>query len=114
MEKITRKEFTEQICGNMTVFLGCPRQSAEKIEPYLENAIAGTFDGKKIVEHRTAKQRSNYIEFTGGSRLYFDQKCTRTCYHVEKMGYHVYMFEEAYAYPDGEMKYCTCVYVVDN
>lgn len=114
MEKITRKAFIETLCGNMTVFLGCTRQSAEKVEECLDSILAGTFDGKKILEHRTAKQRSNFIEFTGGSRLYFDQSGTKTCYHVEKMGYHVYIFERVSTDCFGKIDYHTCVYVVDN
>ena len=114
MEKITRKAFTEALCGNMTVFLGCTRLSAEKAMDRLENVLAGTFDGEKIVEHRTAKQRSNAIEFSGGSRLYFDQSGEKTCYHVEKMGYDVYIFERKSIDCYGKIDFHTCVYAIDN
>lgn len=111
MEKITRKSFTEAICGNNTAFFGAPRHEAAWVCDRLENAIKNT--DFYMVERRTATPKSNAIQFCNGSMLYFNQKCEKTCYHAEVMGKHVYMFEEKYIDRINETEnFITCVYCV--
>ena len=111
MEKITRKDFVTAICEHSTIFLGCPRRDAAWIADRLEKAIETT--DFELAEHRTAKQRSNFIEFCNGSMLRFDQKCEKACYHAEKMGKNFFMFEEKYIDNfDKSEHFCTCVYCI--
>lgn len=111
MEKITRKSFIEAICVNRTVFFGASRHDASWIDNRLENAIRNT--DFTMAEQRTAESKSNAIQFCNGSKLYFDQKCEKTCYHAEKMGKHVYMFEERYIDDfNNTERFSTCVYCV--
>ena len=116
MKKITRKEFTAAICGNMTVFFGTSRHNAAWIAERLENAAKGWKESEAITEHRTAVEKSNYIEFTGGSRLYFDEKnAEKTCYHAESLGLDFYLYEiKTYSPFDGSENYRTCIYLIDN
>lgn len=79
MEKITKKAFCETLCGHMSTLCG-------NISNKPENFITGKLDGLKIaegiiLEKRAATLHSNHIEFTGGSRLYFDQNGKYSFYH---------------------------------
>ena len=72
MDKITKKEFITALTENNSIFFGMTKQLAcrDEIEIYLDD-----FDNdNRIVEERSAKAHSNCLEFSGGSRLYFDQK----------------------------------------
>lgn len=72
MTRITKKAFIAAVAENTTTFEVCTRWSrgitAEKVRAALESLE--TLKGKR---RRVTVQRSSYLEFTGGSRLYLDQ-----------------------------------------
>ena len=74
--KITKKEFIDTLCSAPSVMLGLTRQAAapEQINSALTSAKANFSALARTV---TAK-RSNHLEFSDGSRLYFDGNATRT------------------------------------
>ena len=85
MEKITKKEFIKKLCAHKTTLCG-------NVNNKSEDFIIGKLDGLKIadgiiLEKRDAEMHSSFVEFTGGSRMYFDQKGKYSFYsHTGKSG----------------------------
>lgn len=72
MEKITRKEFTEILTNNRTILAGSVfRWNDEKCIAGMENIKA---IGKKAERRTVTEKHSNYIVFSNGSRLDFNQE----------------------------------------
>lgn len=72
MEKITKKQFVEILTSHTSVFCGSVfRWNDEKCERAMESI--GKIDEND--ERRTVTEKhTNFIVFSGGSRLYFDQE----------------------------------------
>jgi len=70
--KITKKDFIRTMVENTTTFLGVARKlyTSDELESILANFLD---DSSTIVEKRSCKARSTFLEFSGGSRLGFDQ-----------------------------------------
>ena len=75
MKKITKKAFIAALTGNDIVFFGVMRRLAtnDEIKLTLDNFHKALENGV-MVEHRRYTAHSKFLEATGGSRLYFDQK----------------------------------------
>lgn len=72
MEKITRKEFTEILTNNRTILAGSAfRWNDEKCITGMENIKA---IGEKAERRTVTEKHSNYIVFSNGSRLDFNQE----------------------------------------
>lgn len=72
MEKITRKEFTEILTNNRTILAGSVfRWNDEKCIAGMENIKA---IGEKAECRTVTEKHSNYIVFSNGSRLDFNQE----------------------------------------
>ena len=72
MEKITRKEFTEILTNNKTVLAGSVfRWNDEKCIAGMENIKSANENAER---RKVTEKHSNYIVFSNGSRLYFDQE----------------------------------------
>lgn len=72
MEKITRKEFTEILTNNRTILAGSVfRWNDEKCIAGMENIKA---IGEKAERRTVTGKHSNYIVFSNGSRLDFNQE----------------------------------------
>ena len=85
MEKITRKTFTDNLNSKASVFMGSLfDRNDEDISRRMEN-ITGISPGAQ--RRRVAENHANYIVFTGGSRLDFNQQGTIEYFrHVNKNG----------------------------
>lgn len=69
--KITKKHFIEQVTSNKTIFLGIVRKSLTDDE--VLTALSDFLKSDKTLhEQRTATAKSNYLLFSNGSRLDFD------------------------------------------
>lgn len=72
MEKITRKEFTEILTNNRTILAGSVfRWNDEKCIAGMENIKV---IGEKAERRTVTEKHSNYIVFSNGSRLDFNQE----------------------------------------
>ena len=69
--EITKKEFIQALCDNGTVFTYAEAKELPLI------AVIG--NGKARVRH-VAHKRSSHLEFSDGSRLYFDSFAKRKYY----------------------------------
>lgn len=86
MKKITKKEFIAKMVANETYFVNVHKYINKPIQSKLE------FINNEIVEHkpdlsvmktRTCVQRSAFLEFSMGSRLYFNQQADYSYYEFE-------------------------------
>lgn len=75
MKKITKKAFIAAMTENDIIFFGVMRRLAEndEIKLTLDNFNKALKNGV-MVEHRRYTAHAKFLEATGGSRLYFDQK----------------------------------------
>lgn len=111
MEKITKKEFISKLCGHKTTLCGNVRNKPEAF-------IIGKLDGLKIaegiiLEKREAELHSSYVEFTGGSRLYFDQNGKYSFYHhTGKSGLEFLLCKLDTVLSDGEPWITWTIYLV--
>lgn len=72
MEKITRKEFTEILTNNRTILAGSVfRWNDDKCIAGMENIKAIS---EKAERRTVTEKHSNYIVFSNGSRLDFNQE----------------------------------------
>lgn len=86
--KITKKSFIENMTTNNTIFIGVVKKLLTADEVYC--AIQDLLKPDVILNHRTAKARSNSLEFTGGSILDFSQ--------VGKYSFYEYNYPECTVY----------------
>jgi len=99
MKKITKKAFIAAMTENTIIFFGTMKRLAEndEIKLTLDNFNKALKNGV-IVEHRKYTAHSNFLEATGGSRLYFDQRDTE---------YRFYEYSGVYACVEHNKKYNT-------
>lgn len=93
--KITKRAFVEAMTSNQSTFMGIARRLLEKDELFC--TIEHFFDPAVILEKRECKAHSTFLEFTGGSRLGFDQ--------VGKYEFHMYEYANGTAYICVHMSY---------
>lgn len=79
--QITRKEFTDILTTNTSVFIASvfPKQE-------VDNDLKVKLDNLKYFsgERRTCIAKPTYLEFSNGSRLYFTQQGKREFYQYDK------------------------------
>ena len=92
--KITKKEFINAMVTNHTAFCGMTRRLFSSDECFC--AIRGLFEPGTILEKRACVARSTFLEFTGGSRLYLDQKVNYTFHKYEYAQGTIYICLEVY------------------
>ena len=69
--KVTQKEFVKALTENVTIFGGVVRFFDEnRIKAAVHEWIEKVERDNLIVEKRTCRGHRDYLEFTGGSRLY--------------------------------------------
>lgn len=66
MTAITKKEFTDLITSNVSIFMGVTKELFDTM--YIANCV-DDYLGSTLVERRTARKNGCYIEFSGGSKL---------------------------------------------
>lgn len=69
--ELTHKDFVRAMVENPTIFAGNTRNilTADEVYVALINSVREIIGGSRIVETRECKAHSDYIEFSGGSRL---------------------------------------------
>lgn len=92
--KITKKSFIENLTANNSVFLGVTKRLYTEDEVYC--CIQDFLKPDVILNERACKAHANYLEFTGGSRLSFDQQGKNDFY--------------SYSYPEGTVYICLHTY----
>lgn len=75
MEKITKKDFISTVTENLTTLIGMTWEERNNIT---EDALEAKLDSMQfyddeILEKRAAIAHADFLEFTGGSRLYLNQ-----------------------------------------
>ena len=77
MRKITKRAFIADMTANDIIFFGVTKKlaSSDELALAIDN-FKNALENGAIVEHRHYTAHSNFLEATGGSRLYFDQKDT--------------------------------------
>ena len=111
MRKLSKNTFLTYLCGYKTTFCG-------NIHNKTEDYIIGKLDGLKIaegiiLEKREAELHSSYVEFTGGSRLYFDQNGKYSFYHhTGKSGLEFLLCKLDTVLSDGEPWITWTIYIV--
>ena len=85
MERITKKEFIQEMENNNHVFFGCLRREAATDE--IQLAIDNFNNTNSIVETRNVKEtHATYLLFNNGSRLLFNQKGKHSFYKLSHAG----------------------------
>lgn len=78
MEKITKKEFIELLLHHKSILLGAIPTSSKGLHTVIDQ-LALRFEPTDENEVRTVEQvRTNSIQFSNGSSIYFDGQGTKT------------------------------------
>lgn len=106
MNQITKKEFIETLSNNETILVDSVfRYNDWKCINAMENAMERIITTNKNVKRRTVtKEHSNYIVFSDGSRLDFNQVGTKKYFsYTNRYGIH-FLIQRTEVYDDFDEK----------